>query len=91
MSAIRFETTIDDEQIIRPPVGTSLPQGAVEVVVRRLVNDTAQPSDEGGDPLAATRNWLLELATVAEQLNPDLPDDLATHHDYYAHSKPIHE
>ena len=91
MSAIRFQAIIDHEHIIRIPAGTSLPQGAVEVSVRPLVNENFELPANGSDPLAPTRSWLLELAAAAELMDPDLPQDLAERHDHYAHGKPIHE
>ncbi len=34
------------------------------------------------------RDWLLDLAARAEELNPDLPSDMAANHDHYAHGAP---
>jgi hypothetical protein len=34
MDAITFHTIIDGEQVIRPPAGVVLPQGALEVTVK---------------------------------------------------------
>jgi hypothetical protein len=85
MDTIRFNAVVDQEQVIRPPVGVALPQGTVEVVVRPL----APPGVSDADPLAPTRAWLLALAAAAEQAAPDLPADMAEHHDHYAHGKPL--
>ncbi len=83
MDTIHFQTVVDAEQVIRPPAGVKLPVGLLEVTVR------AAGADEGtADPLAPTRDWLLALAAEAERAGPDLPADLAEHHDYYAHGKP---
>lgn len=84
MSAIRFKAVVDEEQVIRPPVGVELPRGVLEVTVREAATENGAP-----DPLASTRAWLLALATEAEQSGPDLPSDLAEHHDHYAHGKPL--
>jgi hypothetical protein len=49
------------------------------------------PAPERGtadDPFAPTRAWLLALAEEAERLAPELPPDMAEHHDHYAHGKP---
>jgi hypothetical protein len=44
MDAITFRTIIDGEQVIRPPVGVVLPQGALEVIVKP-VGDASTLSD----------------------------------------------
>jgi hypothetical protein len=85
MEAITFHTRVEQDQVIRPPAGVSLPPGEVEVTVRPLP-EQAVP---GADPLAPTRAWLLALAAEAERLAPSLPGDLAEHHDHYAHGKPL--
>jgi hypothetical protein len=33
---ITFETTINGEQVIRPPTGIALPEGVVEITVKRI-------------------------------------------------------
>jgi hypothetical protein len=86
METIQFNTIVNpEEQVIRPPDGVELPQGVVEVTVRFI----SQPAVPHTDPLEKTRNWLLALATEAEQAAPDLPTDMAEHHDHYAHGKPL--
>ena len=85
MEAIRFQTVVDQEQVIRPPAGIALPQGAIEVTVRHI----EPPTTSEADPLALTRHWLLALAVEAEQAVPDLPSDMAEYHDHYAHGKPL--
>ena len=85
MKAIRFHTVVDQEQVIRPPVGIALPQGAIEVTVWPI----EPPTTPEADPLAPTRYWLLALAEEAEQAAPDLPGDMAEYHDHYAHGKPL--
>jgi len=85
MDSIRFNAVVDEEQVIRPPVGVRLPEGEIEVTVR-----PRQPaSGAEADALAPTRDWLLALASEAEKGAPALPDDLAEHHDHYAHGKPL--
>ncbi len=54
-------------------------------ILRRVGNEAAVPTD---DPLGPTRDWLLAMAREAEDLAPDLPSDLAEHHDHYAHGTP---
>lgn len=85
METIQFNTFVNEEQVIRPPAGVVLPQGAIEVTVRTL--SQSQTSD--ADALEETRRWLLALAAEAEQAAPDLPSDMAEHHDHYAHGKPL--
>jgi hypothetical protein len=58
--------------------GTALAEGTV-VRVEPVADD---------DPLATTRGWLLHLSDEAEAEAPSLPDDLAEHHDHYAHGSP---
>jgi hypothetical protein len=84
METIEFHAVVDQDQVIRPPDGVTLPRGEVAVTVRaRQPEPAAAP-----DSLASTRAWLLALAAEAEHADPDLPDDLAEHHDHYAHGKP---
>lgn len=84
MESIQFNTVVDQDQVIRPPQGVVLPRGEIEVTVRPRPNTVPSSSDS----LAATRDWLLSLAWESEQANPELPQDLAEHHDHYAHGKP---
>ena len=84
MEDIHFNTVVDCEQVIRPPEGVKLPEGEIEVTVRPRSAVTAS-----ANPLAPTRDWLLALAKEAEQARPNLPADLAEHHDHYAHGKPL--
>jgi hypothetical protein len=44
-----------------------------------------QPAE---DHFATTRKWLLELVAEAEQIDHDLPVDLAENHDHYLHGSP---
>jgi hypothetical protein len=85
MSAIHFQTVIGPEQVIRPPDGTILPEGPIDVTINTLPGDAEGP----GTRPQATRDWLLGLAEEAERAAPPLPTDLAEHHDYYAHGKPL--
>jgi hypothetical protein len=83
MSPIHFQAIVGPEQVIRPPSGVSLPLGPIEVIVN-------MPEEEkhANDDLQPMREWLLGLASEAEQAAPDLPSDLAEYHDHYAHGKP---
>ena len=83
METIEFHAVVDQDQVIRPPDGVLLPRGEVAVTVRSRQPEPASSTDS----LAPTRAWLLALATDAEQAAPDLPSDLAEHHDHYAHGK----
>jgi hypothetical protein len=76
---------IDEERVIRAPNGINLPKGSVEVTVRTMNSEGTTNVDPG----AATRDWLLAFAEEAEQAAPNLPPDLAEHHDHYAHGKPL--
>jgi hypothetical protein len=84
MGEVRFLGTVGHDQVIRLPAGISLPEGEVEVTVRVAEDHPAS----GSDAMATTRAWLLAMADEAEALAPDLPADLAEHHDHYAHGKP---
>ncbi|MCI0683174.1 MAG: hypothetical protein L0Y71_13820 [Gemmataceae bacterium] len=84
METIEFNAVVDQDQVIRPPVGVRLPRGEVEVRVRPRPPAPASSTEA----LAPTRDWLLALATDAEQAAPDLPRDMAENHDHYAHGKP---
>ena len=85
MESVRFQTVIDQDRIIRAPSGIDLPKGLVEVTVRTANSETTTI----GDPVVATRNWMLAFAEEAEPASPKLPSDLAEHHDHYAHGKPL--
>jgi hypothetical protein len=85
MEPIRFNAVVGPDQVIRPPGGVALPQGEIEVVVRPLRDATGPDAAS----LANTRSRLLGLARDAEQAAPDLPSDMAEHHDHYAHGKPL--
>ena len=80
MDAIQFMTVIGDDGLIRPPPGIELPTGDVEVSLRPV--HTAEPST------GSSLQWLIDLAEEAERDGPDLPEDMAENHDYYAHGKP---
>ena len=82
MKAIHFNAVVGVDQVIRPPMGVSLPEGEVEVVVR------PRETEPSAHSLASTRAWLLALAKDAEMAQPDLPPDMAMNHDHYAHGKP---
>jgi len=84
METVEFHAVVDQDQVIRPPDGVMLPRGEVEVTVRSRQGEPATSADS----LASTRAWLLAMAAEAEQAAPDLPSDMAEHHDHYAHGKP---
>ena len=44
MVSITFQTTVGDEQVIRPPADVRLPLGALEVTIRPATNATAGTS-----------------------------------------------
>ena len=62
METIRFHAVVDQEQVIRPPAGITLPQGAIEVTVRhssyrRLLKRTRwHPCGTGSLPWRRRRN-----------------------------------
>lgn len=62
------------------------PEGAVVRV--EPIAPEERPDQGGADGMAATRSWLLALASEARAIEPRLPSDLAEHHDHYAHGKP---
>jgi len=80
MDTIQFTTVIGDDGLIHPPKGIDLPSGDVEVLLRRV--GMAVESD------APSLQWLIDLAEEAERDGPDLPEDMAENHDFYAHGKP---
>jgi hypothetical protein len=49
MQAIQFETLVNQEQVIRPPKGITLPQGRVEVTVRPAASEADDLSWEDLD------------------------------------------
>ena len=85
MRPIQFQAVVGSEQVIRPPEGVTLPEGAIEVTVRAV----GEPAAPDPSRLAATRGWLLDLAAEAERSAEVLPADLAEHHDHYAHGTPL--
>ncbi|MFT3878742.1 MAG: hypothetical protein QM703_03665 [Gemmatales bacterium] len=80
--SITFEAEMGSDQVIRPPAGVVLPEGKLWVTVQKVVATES-------DPVSKSKDWLLKLAREAERLNSNLPTDLATHHDHYAHGKPL--
>jgi hypothetical protein len=71
METIEFHAVLDQDQIIRPPEGVSLPRGEAEVTVRPLKIETAT------DSLGTMRGWLLALSADAERAAPGLPSENA--------------
>ena len=85
MQPVRFEAIVGEDHVIRLPDGVELPAGPVEVTVRAVAeSDPASQSES----LEETRRWLLQAAADVEQADPQLPSDLASCHDHYAHGKP---
>ncbi|MCH8044502.1 MAG: hypothetical protein IID44_12355 [Planctomycetes bacterium] len=85
MQPVRFEAIVGEDHVIRLPDGVELPAGPVEVTVRAVAeSDPASQSES----LEETRRWLLQAAADVEQADPQLPSDLASRHDHYAHGKP---
>jgi hypothetical protein len=82
METIRFNTVVDQDQVIRPPAGVALPKGKIEVTVRSLSQPPA-PKPIPWHPRGTG------LAGDAERADPELPRDMAEHHDHYAHGKPL--
>jgi hypothetical protein len=81
MDAIRFQTTVGDDHLIRVP--QEVPVGPVEVTIAPCAASDVEPIQ--GTTL---REKLLAWAAHMEKLNPELPPDLAANHDFYAHGKP---
>lgn len=46
MSSVTFQTTVSDEQVIRPPANVRLPVGALEVTIRPVPAVLAKPAVE---------------------------------------------
>jgi hypothetical protein len=84
METIRFQTTIGPDKLIHLPHGVTLPPGPIEVTIVACKPAEELPAAGSGK----LRSFLLELAKDAELQNPDLPSDMAEHHDFYAHGKP---
>jgi hypothetical protein len=85
MKPIQFETVLGADRVIHAPAGVTLPEGVIEVTIRPLQT----PSVVDSCPLASSRNWLLQCAAEAEQSAPNMPIDMAEHHDHYAHGTPL--
>ena len=81
METIQFQSEVGNDNTIRIPEGVTIPRGQVTV--------TVVPSPElNDDKVPGTWKWLREMALEAEQIDTDLPSDMAANHDYYAHGKP---
>ncbi len=87
MEEVHFQVFVDDDGVIRPPAGVSIPCGEVMVTVRAVAITPAEP-EEGEDVMAQARAWLLAMAAEAEAIDEPLPDDMARNHDHYAHGAP---
>ena len=84
MNAVRFQTVINEDQVIRPPEGIRIAPGPIEVIV--LHSDV--PAANLG--LATPRETLAQkLTRMAKELDlHGLPVDLAENHDHYVHGLP---
>ena len=71
------------ERSAHPPEGMNVRVEPVPAPAR-----VGNGSPTGVAPAERTRAWMLALASQAEAQAPLLPDDLAEHHDHYAHGKP---
>jgi hypothetical protein len=88
MSPIYTGEVRDDGSIVFDAGSASpLPPGT-RVRIEPLPPSLAPDDGVEVDPLASTRRMLLSWARRAEELAPELPPDLAEHHDHYAHGKP---
>lgn len=85
MNSIRFEAVIGQDRVIHVPSDVDVPQGTVEVTVRKNVEPEKSKNTE---PLGNSRAWLLKIIREIEREAPSLPCDLAERHDFYAHGKP---
>jgi len=85
MKPIQFETIVGSDRVIRPPANVTIPEGVLEVTIRPL----QPPTTTASDAPSSARAWLLACAAEAEQSAPNLPCDLAEHHDHYAHGTPL--
>lgn len=91
MKIVRFHTTIEADQTIRPPEGVELDPGQAEVIVLQPDLKTE------GDFLPTTvpnESLATRLTQIAKEHGIQaLPSDLAENHDFYAHgaSKGIDE
>ena len=75
MSSITFETTVGDEQVIRPPADVRLPPGALEVTIRTLPKATGlTPVDSAN---AMLRQCRVALGRVTGIDNDAIDADLA--------------
>lgn len=85
MDAIRFRTTIGQDQTIPVPADITLPPGQAEIIVLR---EPLAPATPGNQDL---RCMIETLANAADELGvdiTDLPADLAENHDHYLHGLP---
>lgn len=85
MDAIRFNTVLGTDPVIRLPEGIAVPEGPCEVTV---VPQPVQPAVGAEGLRPGSWEWLLALAADAEQSTAELPADMAENHDHYAHGKP---
>ncbi len=93
MKAIRFQTMIGDDQLIRIPPDALVSPGQAEVIVlqpENLVARTAPKSAEPSKDADKTEQHLFDhlLRDVEELGVDDLPEDLAENHDHYIHGTP---
>jgi hypothetical protein len=81
MDAIQFTTVVGSDGLIHPPEGVLLPEGEIEVSVRARNGEA--PTEE-----PHPHQWLLDIARESEELDIELPTDVAENHDHYAHGAP---
>jgi hypothetical protein len=74
MDAITFRTVVDGEQVIRPPEGVVLPQGAFEVTVKPVKTESTMSRDAAN---ARLRRLRVSLGHATGTDNESIDADLA--------------
>jgi hypothetical protein len=77
MGPITFRTTIDREQVIRPPAGIVLPQGALEVIVTPVEAEAAVPQAARDAANQRLRRHRVSLGHATGTDNEAIDADLA--------------
>ena len=75
MSTVTFQTTVSDEQVIRPPADVRLPLGALEVTIRPLPAAKATPAVDAANQ--RIRHCRVSLGRATGIDNNDIDADLA--------------
>lgn len=91
MKAVRFHTTIEADQTIRPPEGVELDLGQAEVIV---LQPDLQVEGKHLPTAVPAKSLVTRLTRIAKEHGiHGLPSDLAENHDFYSHgaSKSIDE